>query len=113
MTTIRIGNISSRITHTIKDNKPYIEIVKWETNTYYGKEKHYIYDKKRNVYKKRGAKNQTLNSNVFKNKEHCFTLAVFRDGDLSFIGRRPFELNTIEFKRFYTIADMISTQFES
>lgn len=79
------------------------EIVKWEPNTYYNKES--LFKKDGNYYIS-NIGNFRIHQSCFKNKETCYTIAIYKYDDhentynLEFIGNRPLDLDDDEWMIF-------------
>lgn len=83
---------------------PSWEIAKYEPNSFYGKEDYFV--KEGDHYRDPERKFIRLHANCFKNKETCYSIAMFnynkKDGDyeIEFVADRPLELNSEEWNTF-------------
>jgi len=93
----RIGNIELRKSKSLR-GVYYMEVVQYYPNSYYGKEKEYIWDENNHCYHPKGYPNCHISKGCFKHPESCMTLCTFeREGneepDVISVGSRPFNLN--------------------
>lgn len=108
-------NKKSPLQSHLSKNYEYFEILKWESNYYYGKE--YLYEESQGgeFYVLKGHPNCRIDKNCFKNPESCYVLAffgnVYDDDSLNIetVGDRPFKL-TIE--EFIIFKDLVNKGFK-
>lgn len=111
----RKGNIElHKIKHWLKDDSDkdtfYWEIVKWMPNVYYGREKEFIWNNTRKMYCYPENEHCFIDKSCFKNKETCFTVAIFKEHnedepDMYTVGSRfPISLNDEEIKDFIDVS---------
>ncbi len=109
MQPLRINNLSFRECSYL-GNKPEIpswEIVYWMPNPDYKQEDKYKQDRDSYIRYMEGIPIRKHKS-CFKNKEYCFTIAVFyykSCWELQFIADRPLSLNEKERKDFWTLIE--------
>lgn len=100
----RINDIEIRKTSNGNRTESFYEIIKWEPNPYYQKENEYQLNADGEFYYQVENIHCKIHKNCFINPETCYVLAWVKDGNVEFIGNRPFELDKKEFKTFIKIA---------
>jgi len=122
MEAFRIENIEFRKTTSLR-NEDVWEIVKWEKNPYYGKEKEYVLDEGEDFYHPRNSKNVHIAKSLFHTPETCYTLGWIEgkwdpdesrfdeEPDFRSCGVRPFLLTGKEEKIFWEVVRQVYINF--
>ena len=90
---------------------PSWEIVRYVPNEYYNKESEYDYFPNEHCYRPKNNPNHSIAENLFKSKEYCYTIAVWKyiekdsEYELRFVGSRPINLSKKEREWFWVIAE--------
>jgi len=100
----RIGDIE-----IIKIGK-IIEIIKWQPNCFFGKENEYD-QLDSETFRNKINPHYIVHSSCFLNNETCYVLANFENGNLKFIGDRPFQLTEKDFNDFIKITRQKTEEF--
>ncbi len=82
----------------IYNEKPLLlEIVKWQDNIYYQKQKDYIqHETKKDFYYKSNGENIGIHKDLFNVAQTCYTiLYINNNGVVEFISNRPMELSDL------------------
>jgi len=106
---IRINNLEFRKYTSTKKDKPLYEIIKWETNIYFGKKQEYLENGYKPNFEGRGLtkNNHTIDLKFFDNPQFCFTIAFIEKGkeswELRSVGERLLELTPEEWTDFLKV----------